>query len=129
MKLWKGNVFTPVCDSVHGGGVHPKQTPPRQTPLGRHHPGRHPPPSRHPLCRHPLGRHLLRQTPPPPPTRQTPPRRPMQRTVRILLECILVFLLCCLYFDKLLNGTCPCLNVKVQSFSDYVFAHGLKIRS
>ena len=78
-KLGKGNVFTPVCHSVHGGrctstpgqtphlGRHippgqspPGQSPPRQTPphpLGRH------PGGRHPLDRHPLGRHP-RQTPP-----------------------------------------------------------------
>ena len=36
------------------------------------------PPGRHPRGRHPPGKH-------------TPPRRPLQRTVRILLECILVF--------------------------------------
>ena len=54
--LRQGNVFTPVCDSVHRG-----DTPPRaDTPLDR----------------------------PPPPTI----RRPLQRTVRILLECILVFM-------------------------------------
>ena len=29
-KLWKGNVFTPVCDSVHGGMYLPS--------LGRHLP-------------------------------------------------------------------------------------------
>ena len=60
-----GNVFTPVCDSVHGGrhplSRHPlgRQTPHGQTPLGRHpSPGKHPPTSW--------------QTPP----RQTPPPRP-----------------------------------------------------
>ena len=46
-KLQKGNVFTPVCDSVHRRG---RCTPPGQTP--------------------PLGRHTPRQTPPP--LRQTP---------------------------------------------------------
>ena len=35
----------------------------------------------------PLGRHPPRQTPP---LHPPPPRRPLQRTVRILLECILV---------------------------------------
>ena len=56
MKLRKGNVFTPVCDSVHAGGFTPPwaATSPRQ--------------SRHP-----------------------PARYPMHRTVRILLECILVY--------------------------------------
>ena len=54
-------MFTPVCDSVHGGGV-----------SGRHLPSGQTPP---------------RQTPP---CAGTPQRRPLQRTVRILLECILV---------------------------------------
>ena len=44
------------------------------TPLGRHPPGRYRP-----------GRHPPGQTPP-------PSRRPLQRMVRILLECILVFI-------------------------------------
>ena len=50
----KGNVFTPVYDSIHRGGF----TPP------------------------------LADTQPP--RADTPPRWPLQRTVRILLECILV---------------------------------------
>ena len=50
-KLRKGNVFIPVCDSVHGVGGGRCTPPSRQTPL---------------------------------------PGRPLQRTVRILLECILV---------------------------------------
>ena len=41
---------------------------------------------RNPPGRHPLGRHLPRQNPPPANT----PRRPLHRTVRIILECILV---------------------------------------
>ena len=76
----------------------PRQTFPWETPwadihlLGRHtHRGQTPAS----LCRYPLGRHPPRQTPPPPgrhPSRQTPPSRTrsLQRTVRILLECILV---------------------------------------
>ena len=70
-------------------GRHP---PGRHTPPGRHHPpppGRHhPPPGRYPPGRHPLGRHPREDTLP----RQTPPPRQtlLQRTVRILLECILV---------------------------------------
>ena len=48
-------------------------TPPKQTP-----PGQTNPPVQTPLYRHPLGRH--------PPS----PQRPLQQTVRILLECILV---------------------------------------
>ena len=89
--LRKGNVFTSVCQefcpwggvvSQHalGGGMYipvytgcgcgktPRQTPHRQTTLWADtSPGIHPP-------------------------GQTPhPRRPLQRTVRILLECVLVF--------------------------------------
>ena len=52
--------FTPVCDSVHGGGRG-------------------------------SGRHSARQTP--------PRRRPLQWTVRIILECILVF-----FKFKFVNG-------------------------
>ena len=85
---------TPHCP-VHAGIHTPWQTPPRQTTsLGRHPPGRHPP-GRHPPGRHPPGKH-----PPPsqihtpsgqtPPSLVSPPGRPLQRTVRILLECILV---------------------------------------
>ena len=95
------------CLSVHRR----RCTPPRQTPLwqsphpvGRHPPGRYP----HPLDRqpHPLGWHPVADTPlgrhcPPwadTPPRQThppphPSRQPPQRTVRILLECILVFMI------------------------------------
>ena len=72
-------MFSQACvkNSVQGG-VHP--LPPRQT--GRHPLGRPP----HPLGRHPPpGRHL------PPPQGRSLLRRPLQRTVRILLECILVF--------------------------------------
>ena len=95
-----GNVFTPVCHSVHvGGGVcltacwdtpppsrHPTpqadtppgQTPPGQTPLGQTPPGQTHPPGQTPRTDTPPG--------------QIPPssRRLLQRTVRILLECILV---------------------------------------
>ena len=82
------------------------------TPLGRHPLGRHLL-GRYPLSRHPLGRHPRADTPeqtPPWTDRQTPThthtpteadtpwadtpsRRPLQRTVRILLECILVLTL------------------------------------
>ena len=78
-KLRKGNVFKPVCHSVHRGvsaswseGVYrPRQTPPKQTPLDRR-----------PLGRNPLDRHLSPM--------QTPPIQPLKRAVRIPLECILV---------------------------------------
>ena len=39
-KLRQGNVFTPVCSSVHRGVCHPS---PGQTPPGRHPPGQKPP--------------------------------------------------------------------------------------
>ena len=91
---------TPQADS-------PRQTPltwadtPWAEPPGRHPPclGRYPPPGQTPppgktppgqtqpwADTHPPGQTLPRQTPPPP----TPSRRLLQRTVRILLECILV---------------------------------------
>ena len=68
-KLWKDNVFTPVFDSVHGGGCVSQPAMGRgvyrnmhwaNTPSGRHPPGRHPradnlPPGSHPLGR---GRHF-----------------------------------------------------------------------
>ena len=74
MKLWKGNVFTPVCQSfcsqgvctVHARIYTPLSRPPRQTP-----PGQTPPCEDTLLSRHPT-------------------RRPLQRMVRILLECFLV---------------------------------------
>ena len=73
---------------------HPQADPPGRHPLGRHpprktpqedppqadtpRPGRHLPPGKHP----PLGKHS--------PGRHPPSRRLLLRTVRILLECILV---------------------------------------
>ena len=94
MKLRKGNVFTPVCQSFCSQGrCTPPGTPPpwqtqphwEDTPLGIHPQANiHPQADTHPRADTPLGRHT---TP-----GQTPllPRRPLQRTVRILLECILV---------------------------------------
>ena len=64
----------PACttaDTSQADTPPPRQTPPRQKPL---------PLGRHPLGRHPPGRHPWADT----------PRQPLQRTVRILLECILV---------------------------------------
>ena len=58
-----------------GGGVHPRP----DTPLDRH-----PLRQKHSLCRHPPRQNPPKQTPP-------PQRRPLLRAVRILLECILVF--------------------------------------
>ena len=74
---------TGVCVSQHALGQTPTLA---DTPLGRHPPA------------DPLGRHTLPgQTPP-------SPRQPLQRTVRILLECILV---------RRRNGR-P--NIKIHSF-------------
>ena len=85
-SLGQGNVFTPVYDSVHGGGevvcITPWARPLGHTPrVGRHPPGRHllgrplgkhprgqtlPTPGRHPSWRTLLGRHPPEQTAPPP---------------------------------------------------------------
>ena len=71
-SLGGGNVFTPVCDSVHNGRclLHCWDTPPwADTPLVRHPPhlGRYPlgryPPGQTPLGRHPLGKHPLGRHP------------------------------------------------------------------
>ena len=74
-KLRKGNVFTSMCQEFcpHGGRCTPPgQTPPGQTlALGRHSPWADTPQA-----------DTLRRTP--------PSRRPRQRTVPILQECILV---------------------------------------
>ena len=70
-QLRQGNVFTPVCQlfcSHEGRGVSGRHTPSGQTPLLADTP-----PADTPLT----GRH-------------PPPWRPLQRTVRILLECFLV---------------------------------------
>ena len=88
-------MFLQACvkNSVLGGQVY---TPLGKHPLlGRHPPGRHPP-GRHPPGQTPFSGHPPMQAPPgrqaplgrhpPPPTS----RRLLQRTVRILLECILV---------------------------------------
>ena len=68
-----GEVYTPQADTHPGRNTnHLGKHPPGQTlpPLGRHTPH--------------LGSHCH------PPDRPNTPRRPLQRTVRILLECILV---------------------------------------
>ena len=77
-------MFSQACvkNSVHRGrGVHPL--------------GRHPQADTTPLLADTLWTPPWADTPPPwTPPRQTPlPLRPLQRTVRILLECILVSLL------------------------------------
>ena len=110
----QGNIFAPVCHSVHrGGGGIPQGTeaeppwsrhPPEQTPPSGSRlwhmvyewpqappqtrdttpPSRHPPQSRHPQTRHPPGP----GTPRPPGSRLR--HTVNERPVRILLECILV---------------------------------------
>ena len=83
-QLDQGNVFTGVCDSVHGGGVSGRENPPgRETPLaGRTPPwqGERPPPwqGEPPLAGRPPARIPLSRENPPlagrtPPGRETPP--------------------------------------------------------
>ena len=101
LKLWKSKwmwfpIFLPSTTVVAerlcfyrclstGGGLHPpgqtspRTEPPRADPLGRHP---------LPLMRHPPGR-------PSHPSRHPPPRRPLQQTISILLECILVQIVLC----------------------------------
>ena len=85
-KLGQGNVFTGICDSVHGGCLPqeqtplPEQTPPNQTPrpdtpLGPDTPGADNPPGL--------------STPPTPGSRLQDTVN--EQLVRILLQCILVF--------------------------------------
>ena len=116
-SLGQGNIFTPVCYSVHRGvclsacwDTTPPRTrhPPRADPLGTE-----PPPPREQQT-HPLGpgthqEHTLLGSRPPqeqtaPPWEQTPPPEQSilgdmvnERAVRILLECNLVR-----QFDKLI---------------------------
>ena len=111
----EGYVFTLVCQSFCSqggvpapGGTYPhppgRYPPPAGTPPGRYTPwaGTPPAPRRytpwqvHPLGRYtppagtPPGRYTPRAGTPHPPGRYTPGRRLLLRTVRILLECILV---------------------------------------
>ena len=102
-------MFLEACVCPQGGEYLTRYTPPgpgtpppeqRPTPTPR--PGT-PPPSRHPRTRytpprtryttHPRDQvHPPEQTPPSPPTRYPPSEiRPLLRTVRILLECFLVY--------------------------------------
>ena len=92
-KLRKGNVFTPVSQSFCSQGVYlsmhwadspladtPRADTPRQTPPPSACWDTHTPPAQCMLDTHPLPSY--------PPT---PPRMPLQRTVRILLECFPVW--------------------------------------
>ena len=75
-----------VIHSVHRGvcQIPPRQTSPGQKPPARHFPGQTPPWADTPP--HPVHAGIH----PPPSTCWDTPQRPLQRTVRILLECILV---------------------------------------
>ena len=98
-KLGQGNVFTGVCDSVHGGvcisacwdTTPQEQTPPwEQTRPPR---SRHPPPGPDPPrpgTTPPSGPDPPRSGHPPPASRRQ--HTVNERPVRILLECILVFI-------------------------------------
>ena len=81
-SLGQGNIFAPVCHSVHGGCVC------HYSPLVRHPPGRHLPlqENTHPS---PPSRHPPGHTPPPPSSACWDTVN--KRAVRIPLECILVF--------------------------------------
>ena len=88
----QGNIFTPVCHSVHRGGGLARRTPPRHggTPP-RACPPRHGEP-------HPG----MEERPPPGMENPPPPRSRLRHTVydrpvRILLECILVHLCVCIH--------------------------------
>ena len=112
---------TPQAGRTHPGGENPppwEQTPPqsrhppgRETLLGRENP---PPRSRHSLWEQtpPQAGRTPREQTPPPPGADTPPGSRLQHTVnerpvRILLECILVYLvyifLSCYHFQYLLQ--------------------------
>ena len=107
-KLRQGNVFTPVCHSVHrGGGVCLWSRGGVSATPGRHPPGRHSHHWAHPTSIHPPSRHPLGQTPP------TSADTPLgsacwdmvhRWAVRIPLECILVVSVCvCVFLRGLLR--------------------------
>ena len=92
----EGYVFTPVCLSTGGvclSACWDTTTPQEQTPPR----SRHPPEAGTPRSRHPPRAGTPReQTPPPPGSRHPPPsRRLLLRTVRIILEYILVHIDSC----------------------------------
>ena len=87
-SLGQGNVFKPVCHSLHGGGGLPDRDPldrdrmdrdpPGQRPLGQRPLGQRTPWTENPLDRDPSDRD--------PPRQRTPCGK--ERVVRILLKCI-----------------------------------------
>ena len=90
----QGNIFTPVCHSVHRGVSASVTTPPRETPREQTPPpGADTPQERTPpRSRHPPGADTPQKHPP---WEATPPGSRLRHTVnerpvRILLECILV---------------------------------------
>ena len=131
-SLGQGNIFAPVCHSVHRGGVpgqlppppgqvhspqqvHPPgqvpptgTTPPRQvhppagTPPGQvHPPGRYSPGRYTPRTGTPPGRYTPRQVPPPGNACWDAVNK---RSVRILLECILVTAVVIGITDRISDG-------------------------
>ena len=102
-SLGQGNVFTPVCHSVHGGGGSSQHAMGRGVCIPTCNGGG----VHTPLGRHPLGRNSpWAETPPGQahPQADTPwadpiSRRPLKQAVRILLECTLVLN----YFQNLLH--------------------------
>ena len=136
-KLRQGNVFTPVCDSVHGGALYqgdpPGQRPPDRDPLDRDPPPGHrpfpwtenPPGQTPPLTEIPspwtetplrldrdpvpLDRDLLPLDGGPPLGRDPPPSSyGNERAVRILLECILI-----------INGFINCASFVIHIDDEY----------
>ena len=88
-SLGQGNIFRSVCQEFCSQGVL------SQCMRADIPPGRHSLTGRHPLGRHPCGQTPLWADTPPADTspwadHSPPPKWPLQRTVRILLECILV---------------------------------------
>ena len=86
-ELWQGNILTGVCHSVHSRGVCLSacwDTPTRADTPGQVPPGSHTPRQLHP----PRQVHPQAGTTP---EARPAPRRSLQWTVRILLECFLVF--------------------------------------
>ena len=122
----QGNIFTPVCNSVHRGGSasvhagipHPSpqtrppqdQTPPEQTPPWEQtHPPTRPPGPDTPLEQTPLGADTPPREQKPPPQGSRLQHTVYEQPVRILLECILVknmFIFQLTYLIQYASQTC-----------------------
>ena len=101
----EGYVFTGICLSTRGWGCLLQcmlgYHPPEQTPPWSRPPGADPPEQTPPGVDTPLGADTPQEQTPP---RSTPPEiRPLLRTVRILLECILVIISIQLLYFKCPN--------------------------